>query len=429
MVIISTPPVTADPVSRQQVQRLEYGSSGAGNPQTHDCTVHIGPGASINAAISRAGAGAVLCVRAGDYRDQSVELNKAEVTLRATGSAVVRGAVIRGRGATLDGFTVAGGDYDAPRTGIVLAAASVRVQNNLVNGGRLLLGISCAGGGCDQARIARNTVTGVESIGIQLGDGAGAVVELNNIYDLHKDRAGQAHDVDAIRFWGRHLIRFNYLHDINEFASYDNPHVDCFQTFNTGAGSAGTVIENNYCLRVSRQCLIAQNHSASSYQIREVTFRNNVCETYDSQGINLGSMSGVLLENNLVLSGFRFQVINLEVLGPGLANTGTTVRNNILVRAESRATTFRRAGASTGERIAANLELLDTSLNGRDEAFHRSRPPYPAHRAADFTEYRDYAAARDIVDKGIAGNSSTADVDGNPRVAGGGIDLGPFEIR
>ncbi|MCP3804107.1 hypothetical protein NLX83_33030 [Allokutzneria sp. A3M-2-11 16] len=412
----------------QAEQRIEYGSTGNGNPQTADCTAHVSPGGSINDAIGRASSGAVVCVRAGDYRAQTVNLNKAGVTVRSNGVAPIRNATVSGRGATLEGFTVVG-DGSGPNAGISLSGTDIKVVNNLVNGGNLMYGIQCARNACDNNLIAQNTVTGIESIGMYVDEGTGTVVERNNIYDLHNDRGG-SYDVDGVRFWGKHVFRYNYIHDINEFASGNRrPHVDCFQTYN-GSRSSGTVIENNYCLRVSRQCLIAQNNRARSYEISNIVFRNNVCETYDSQAINLGSMSGVLLENNLVLGGFRYQIVNLEVMrDSGLANTNTTIRNNVLVRAEQRATTYKRAGASTNERFSNNLELLDTSINGRDEAFHGSTGPYPSHRPQDFTAYRSYAQGKDIVDKGIAGNDSRTDVDGNPRVAGAAIDLGPFEIR
>ncbi|MEC3975000.1 hypothetical protein [Amycolatopsis sp. H20-H5] len=140
-------------------------------------------------------------------------------------------------------------------------------------------------------------------------------------------------------------------------------------------------------------------------------------------------MSGVVIENNLLLSGFRFQIINLEEQAAKLANTDTTVRNNVLVRAEAKATTYRRSGKSTNEHFSANLELLDTSVNQRDTVFNGSRGPYGALTPQDFTDYRAYACARDIVDKGAAGTPSSTDVDGNPRVLGRAVDLGPFEIR
>lgn len=405
---------------------ITYGTDGNGNPQTSDCTAFVNPGASINNAIAAASSGAVICVRAGDYRDQLVRVNKAGIIVRSNGIGRIKGAEVTGDGSTLDGFTVVGGAFQDPRSGILFAGDRIRIVNNLINGGELLLGVSCTQGRCDNGFVAGNTVTNIESIGMLIDAGTGTVVERNNIFDLHRSRTG--YDVDGIRFWGRHTFRYNYIHDINEFTSNGNPHTDCFQTFNNGTDSAGTLIENNYCLRVSRQCLIAQNNSAGRYAIRDITFRDNVCETYDSQGINLGSMSGVVLDNNLVISGFRFQIVNLEVFN-GLANTNTTVRNNILVRAESRATTFRRAGSSTNEHISTNLELLDTSLNQRDTNFNNSRGPYPASNPSDFTSYRAYASGRTIVDRGGNIPHATTDIDANPRVQGAAIDLGPFEIR
>ncbi|MCA1655569.1 MAG: hypothetical protein LC635_03800 [Pseudonocardiaceae bacterium] len=427
VVVATFAPLGATHAAASRDAGITYGTDGKGNPQTSDCTAFVAPGESINNAIGAAGAGAVICVRAGDYSDQLVRLDKAGVTVRSNGVGKIKGADVRGNGSTLDGFTVVGGGYQDPRSGIHFAGDRIRVVNNLVNGGELVYGVSCGQGRCDNGLVAGNTVTGIESIGMYIDSGTGTVVERNNIYDLRRSRTG--YDVDGIRFWGDHTFRYNYIHDINEFASVGNPHTDCFQTYNNGTDSAGTLIENNYCLRVTRQCLIAQNNSATRYAIRDITFRDNVCETYDSQGINLGSMSGMVIDNNLVISGFRYQIVNLQVMDPGLANTNTTIRNNILVRAESRATTYRRAGRSTDEHFANNMELLDTGVNQRDSDFNNSRPPYSPTNPNDFTGYRAYAQGRDVVDNGIDISHADTDVDGRPRVAGAGIDLGPFEIR
>ncbi len=406
---------------------ITYGTDGSGNPKTDDCTVTVDPGGSINSAISAAGSGAVICVRAGDYSGELVSLAKGGVTVRSNGVGKIKGAEVSGDGSTLDGFTVVGAGGSSPESGILVSGSNVKVLDNLINGTDLIFGVRCAKDSCNDDLIAGNTVTGIESIGMKIENGSGTVVERNNIYDLHNDTGG-SYDTDGMRFWGKQTIRYNYIHDINEFSSGNrHPHTDCFQTYNNGSISAGTLIENNYCLRVSRQCLIAQNNSSSNYEIRDITFRDNVCETYDSQGINLGSMSGVVLDNNLIISGFKYQIVNLEAMTS--PNTNTTIRNNVLVRVESGATTYRRSGASTDEHFSDNLELLDTSLNQRDDTFNSSSGPYPASTPSDFTDYRAYEAKQDVGDKGGAIDHADTDIDGQPRIAGAAIDLGAFEIR
>ncbi|MEC3975876.1 hypothetical protein QMK34_11360, partial [Amycolatopsis sp. H20-H5] len=233
---------------------ITYGTDGGGNPATGDCTTFVDSGNSINSAISSANSGAVVCVRAGDYSSQLVSLTKSGVTVRSTGVGKIKGAEVRGDQSTLDGFTVVGGSANSPESGILVSGDSVKVLHNLVTGTNLIYGVLCAKGSCNNDLISGNTVTGIESIGMKIENGAGTVVERNNIYDLHNDLGG-SYDTDGMRFWGHQTIRYNYIHDINEFSSGNrHPHVDCFQTYNNGSESAGTLIENNYCLRVSRQC-------------------------------------------------------------------------------------------------------------------------------------------------------------------------------
>src|SRR3954454_2706490 len=105
---------------------VSYGTNGAGNPKTSDCTTTVAPGGSIQAAIDRAVAGAVLCVKAADYSGTSLTINKA-VTVRANGAVEIKSAVLTGSKATLDGFTIVGGGAGAPAAGVNLTGASNKV--------------------------------------------------------------------------------------------------------------------------------------------------------------------------------------------------------------------------------------------------------------------------------------------------------------
>jgi len=411
-----------------------YGTNGKGNPRTADCTTVIRPGHSIDAGVRSAPRHGVVCVRPGDYRTQIVHLNRAGITVRSNGVAKIRGALVTGDRATLDGFTIVGGAYGHPQAGITFGGEHQRILRNLINGRQLVYGIDCIEGKCNHALVAHNTVTNIQNYGMFIDAGTGCLIEWNNIYDLYTPRlSGYADDVDAIRFWGHHVFRHNYLHDINQFKSKpdstgDTPHTDCFQTYNNGTDSVGTIIEDNYCVRVSRQCLIAQNDTDKRYSIRDIWFRNNVCETYDSQAINLGSMKGVHIQNNLILSGFRYQVVSLEEQDTGLANTDTTITNNVLVRAKKSAFTYERIGKTTHEYFRNNLELLDTSIEPRDKAFQSTRNRYPAFRASDFTSYRRYVSRLEVMDRGVPGNTARTDLGGHRRVVGRAIDLGPYEL-
>lgn len=418
-----------------------YGTDGSGNPSTADCTTIVAPGQSIDAAITTAPARGVVCVQAGDYHSQTVHLNRPGLTVRATGRSRIQNAIVTGDRATLDGFTVVGtGTYGVPEAGIRFAGHYQHIVRNLVDGRELTYGIQCetsAPGQCNAAEVDHNTVGGIQNFGLWIAQGTRSTVEWNNVYDLHTD--SDAKDVDGMRFFGGHVIRNNYIHDINQFKSVvgstgDTPHTDCFQTYDDGPGWGGTLIEDNICVRVGRQCLIAQNDVAPNYLIHDITFRDNICETYDAQGINLGSMKHTVVQNNLVLSGFfeQRQVISEEQQhdGPtiGPANTGLVLTNNILVRAKASSFSYERIGVTTDEHFRNNLELLDTSIAHRDPDFQNSRNAYPAYRASDFTDYRSYAQRLLVMDRGVPGNTATHDLDGRPRVVGRAIDLGPWEF-
>lgn len=412
---------------------IKYGTDGNGIAKTSDCTVYVDAGQSINNAISGAAGGAVICVRGGNYSTQTVTLNKSNVTVRALAKAEIKGADVSGAGSTFEGFTVVGGAYKSPETGITFSGSNVKILNNLINGTELIYGISCPAGSCNSALISGNTVTGIESIGMYIDNGTGTVVERNNIYDLVSSRG--EYDVDGIRFWGtNHIFRYNYIHDINQFKSFtdssgDTPHTDCFQTYNSGSKPVDSIlIENNYCVRVSRQCLIAQNHTSTSYTLKNIIFRNNVCETYDSQAINLGGMSGVTIDNNLIVSGFRYQIIALVQEDFPLPPTNTTIRNNILVKTRSSADTYLREN-SLNEVIQNNLEITESSFDSRDDTFHATRGSFAAVNPADFTGYRSYAQGKNIINRGIGIPVSATDIDGGQRMKGSAVEIGPFEIQ
>ena len=422
--------------------RLTYGSDGRGETRTWDCTRTVRPGQSVDAAIHAAGPHAVVCVRSGDYSGQIAHLAQPGSTLRAIGVVRLRSAVLSADRTTLDGFTLVGGTrYGHPQDGVLFGGQHQHIVNNVIDGHQLVYGIRCLQLKCNHALVYRNSVHNVQNYGLFIDNGTGSLIQQNNVYDLWTPYATSpfADDVDGVRFWGAQTFRFNYIHDINQFKSKpfegDTPHTDCFQTYNNDAESAGTVIEGNYCVRIGRQCLIAQNDEANQYEIRDILFANNVCETYDSQSINLGSMTHVKVINNLILSGFRYQVVSFEQQGldedppvPGPPNADNTVQNNILVKARKDATFYEYIGASKNEHIVDNLNVTDTSIAHLDPDFQRSRGAYPPERASDFSFYRSYSAARPVIDRGRPGNPTGRDIDAGPRVRGWAIDRGAYEL-
>lgn len=411
---------------------IVYGTDGNGNPASRDCTSFVNPGESIQSAVNDKPSGAVVCVRPGDYSSQTATLNGTGVVLRSLGTATVRNVVVSGSGNTLDGFTVVGGAFNNPAIGIEFSGANQRILHNVVHGRGIVFGFRCTS--CGSANlIASNTVTGVHNYGFWIQGGDGLTIEKNNVFDLFRSTANT--DVDAMRFWGtNHVIRNNYFHDINEFKSArssggDTPHTDCFQTFQLdNLPVENIVIENNYCVRVSRQCLIAENNRVAQYQIKNVTFRGNVCETFDSQIVNLKSVEGFKFENDLLMGGVKFQVVTLTTTFSSIPIKDITVRNSILMKATSRATFYQNNNKAPLIVDDKNIEVQNSVVASDADAFqNHPNANFPAIQPSDFTGFRSIAARNRIVDHGAAEPDLCTDIDGHPRVAGAAIDIGPFE--
>lgn len=420
------------PTVAAQAPPITYGTDGGGNPTTSDCTSFVSPGNSIQSAVTGAPSGSVICVEPGDYSAQQVRLSGSGVVLRSIGAATVRSVVVEGSANTLDGFTVAGGPFNNPAIGIEFRGTNQRILRNLVRGRGIVHGIRCNSCGSGHV-LADNTVNAVHNYGIWINGGQNITVERSNIYDIW--RSTNNTDVDAMRFWGtNHLIRNNYVHDINQFKSArsgsgDTPHVDCFQTYQqSGLPVDNVVFENNYCVRVSRQCLIAENNQTASYQIRNVVFRGNVCETFDSQTINIKSVSGFTFENNLIMGGVRFQVLAFTNVLSNLPIQEIRLRNNIVMKGLDSATYYQnnvKRGVVVDDR---NLYVQNSVVVDDANAFHAtSNVTYPAFRQTDFTRFRALAGSLDVVDRGVPVPALLTDIDGRPRVAGAAIDISPFE--
>ena len=424
------PPPVTDPEDPAPIF-VEYGSEGAGLSRTSDCDVMVDSGAMLSSAVEAARSGDVLCVQGGSRAGETVRINKA-VTLRAIAPTTIQNAVLSGQGATLEGFLVQSTNASGASYGIEFSGSGHTIRDNKVQGRGLSVGIGCDDCGSDHL-IANNTITDLNNIGIVLYNGQNIVVEYNNIYDLWKSSGNG--DVDGMRFWGiGHTIRHNYIHDINEFKSEQagggNPHVDCWQNWKRGVQTRDVLIENNFCVRVSRQCMISRNHTPG-VEIRDITFRGNVCETYDSSVMNV-TVPGLVLENNLFLGGVKHQVLGIYDEADNDVVSSVTLRNNIVIKAKSQAAHFFN-GVREGDLASAqsNLYLLDESIASRDNAFSvRTDQSYPSLVENDFVYYQEVALQAMSVDSGSTGDSSfIRDINGQARVKGGGVDIGPFEHR
>lgn len=414
---------------------VSYGASGQGDPQTSGCTVNVAAGSNIQTAINNAAAGAIICVQAADDSGVSLTINKA-VTVRATGAVKIKTANLIGGNVTLDGFTIVGGAAGSPVSGVAFTGNSNKILNNLIIGHGLRYGVSCYQNKCGSGtRIANNTIAKINNYGIYMLNGDHITIEKNNVYDLY-DSVNNGLDVDGMRVFGSYqTIRGNYIHDMNARRSVSSPHLDCLQHYQNSSRSdlvANITIEDNYCIRVSGMFLITKNNLHNAYDLRGYTIRGNVVETYGWQNIILSGIDGATVENNMlngaVSGGPNITVENNPV--SGAVSKNIRVRNNILVRGNAKSSPMIGTGMLSDN--TRNLAWTDTSLVTAQNAFQSDTShDIAAIDPDDFTALRTRAQSGTIVDQGatMLTTGLTADADGDARVQGAAIDVGPYEIR
>jgi hypothetical protein len=397
--------------------------------------------AAIQAAVDAAKPGDVVCVGPGDHSNERVAVTrsgtaKAPIRVRALGEVKTAGFVVKADHVGIEGFTVSnrglGDDQDGRAMGIYLSGTGLKaVGNTAIDTEGDGIGCDTYPPSCIDVVISRNTVRGADGTGIIVA-GRRILVAGN---DVSRSIKIKSTDADGMRFFGSEItIRGNYIHDISDrgYPEGDNPHTDCFQTFdNDKPATTNVLIESNICDNVDHQCLIATALEKKSSGIK---FRNNICNNNGSQGILVRNFRSIEIVNNLFLPSIKYFGIVLQ-----LDATKTTIANNIFV-GESwpyEIDDSSRAG------LKADYNLVDHPGQPTQPKWWKlpephgiwtTDPKFARTGSGKFDAYRP-APGSPIIDSGSnAYSTSKTDLAGNPRIVDGNadgvatIDIGPYEF-
>ncbi len=342
----TTPTAAATPVTTAQFFVSTSGSDGNNgmSPNTAWRT--------IQHAVNTMPSGETAIVAQGTYNER-VSIVRDGVTIQADPNAastpVVQGFDIGADNVTVDGFEITLQNNSTPNGyGIYIHDASnAVVENNYIHDlchDGVMLDSSAS-----NIQVLNNTIVHAQMSGIEI-DGTGALVQGNDISATYQYPAvlggifaactsqGSGADADAIRFFGsNHIIRANYLHDIeydfgNTALPNPSPHIDCFQTWGeSGENTSNILIDRNWCAWPSNGSL-GTHAEISSIEALEgpvgnITYQNNVFQDM-IRGVNATQDGGqVIGQLNFYNNTFDHLTQEAIIVDGGARNDN--VENNI----------------------------------------------------------------------------------------------------
>jgi parallel beta-helix repeat protein len=399
------------------------------------------PWRTIQKAANTMTAGYTVVVFPGEY-DERVYITSSgtsghPITYEAEGTVTMKGFTVTADYITIEGFDITDTEDDwSDGWGVFVEGSHCVLENNYVyfatRGGIILF----ANGGDDPVtsncvvmnnRLHRNSQVGIEV------QGRNNLIEGNEIW-----RTIQYHpkwtnppgwvDADGMRFFGvGHTIQKNYIHDIKlDDPENVNPHIDCFQTWGSGAGQ-DIIFEQNYCENLNEGMYAFMLQDANNLIIR-----NNIIQAYGGMNTGGGGNSHLTIVNNIFANDLSFQAypggIGLESCPHAI------VKNNIFYDQPHH--TISVTGNRSGQEIDYNLAYRS---DGQPSACYKIEyqcvDPAPAHDLWDVDPLFIDPAFNDFhllggspaIDAGIALAEVSNDFDGVPRPQGDGYDIGTFE--
>jgi parallel beta-helix repeat protein len=396
------------------------------------------PWKTIQKASNDAYAGETITVLAGNY-DERVQVGNSglatsPITFQGDGIVTMHGFTIRADFITIRNFQITNTpDDDIDGMGIFVMGSGCDLENNYIyfatRGGIDLSGKSS---GCE---IKNNRLDHNSQFGITI-QGSNHVVEGNEIR-----RTIQYHpawitpptwvDADGIHFFGSgHIIRGNYIHDINYSDPENvNPHIDCFQTWQDAnhAAASNIIIEQNRCDNA------AQAHSTdeggTGFTMAnagpDIIIRNNIVKAFAD--VFISKSNGISILNDTLVSDTTLDTQYYPVGAEVDNSSNITIVNNIFFNQPGQIIYIKNSNV-TGEKNIVfrddGLPLTTTKTYNPQNDLWGIDPLFINSAANDY----HLQVGSPAIDAGVQVNDVSNDYDGNTRPIGRGFDIGAYEF-
>jgi hypothetical protein len=380
-----------------------------------DCTTIVSAGSSVQSAIDNADSGHTICVSPADHGNESVSINTNNLTLRANGDVTLGKVNIHADNITLDGFEITSAALHGSHPGIEIDGQNAVVRNNHVHD-TSDYGLYCENeqfSNCAGLHLHNNTFERNSSIGVETW-GSDVIIEYNVISDPVDDP--NCCDTDALRVMAGsdQTVRGNYFYIGPTAGASTGDHPDCIMMFDSATPSyqgwtinRDVLIENNICKNDSPGghngfILAGRNEHLS----RNFVIRNNICDHNGGTCYFISDLDNVELYNNLCTPRTGVCISNDRT------NNNFVVKNNIdspgvleFIRGEN------KPGLTAGNNYIGKVTYTPGNSN-------------------DYISPYFYQPTSALTNQGDNSNSSSPlDVNFNPRISGGTIDIGPFELQ
>lgn len=399
------------------------------------------PWGTIQHAADQVQAGDLVVVAAGEYPERVFVSTSgtagAPITFKADGAVKMRGFTIGADYIAVRGFDIAdtGSDW-VTGWGILVEGKYCVIEDNYIyyaaRGGILLNGLGEKRLITTNCVVRNNRLERNHGLGIEI-QGRDHLIEGNEVWATiqhHPDYSPTWADADGMHFHGSgHRIVRNYIHDIR-YADPENvdPHIDCFQTFESSDKEAASNIlfEGNICIALESQGIRESGYGFMLQDAMDITIRNNIIQAFGGINTGAGGNQNLFIVNNLFANDLELPLTHSPV-GVSLQNCpNSAVMNNIFYEQKAYGL-FIEGSSFTGLEAGWNLHYRSDGESPWGEPYPgdlwQVDPLFVNPTSRDF----HLQSGSPAIDAGETISNLTTDFEGSLRPQGDGYDIGPYE--